>query len=260
MTDGDASPDTTTPADPAPAGGATTSPLTRLLEVQEHDTITDQLRHRRATLPERADLADVDKRLLALDAHATEVGGQRDELGARQTALEQQIEASRTRRTTLEKRLFGGTVAAARELQAMSDEVKHLARHISELEDRELEVMESIEPLDGELGAAQQERQSLQAEAGRLRAAIAEGESKLDTDIAAQLEARAAAAEGVRAELLGRYEQLRAKLGGTGAARLVGESCGGCHLALPSMEIDRIRRAPPGELITCEQCGRILVR
>ncbi len=73
----------------------------------------------------------------------------RDELGDRQAALEQQIEASRTRREALEKRLFGGQVVAARELQAMNEEVKHLARHITELEDREIEVMEALEPLDG---------------------------------------------------------------------------------------------------------------
>ena len=239
---------------------AATGPLLHLLEVQDHDTAVDQLRHRRATLSERAELATVAKRVGALDARTAEVGGQRDELGNRQSTLEQQIESSRARRATLEKRLYGGTVAAARELQAMSDEVKHLARHISELEDRELEVMEALEPLDRELEEARQERQALEGDATRLRGEIAKAEITLDADIAAQLDARAGAAAAVRADLLGRYERLRAKLGGTGAARLVGESCGGCHLTLPSMEIDRIRRAPPDEVITCDQCGRILVR
>ena len=69
-----------------------------------------------------------------------------------------------------------------------------------------------------------------------------------------------AAAAGVPPELLARYEALRAKLGGTGAARVVGGSCGGCHLVLPSMEVDRIKKAPPDAVITCDQCGRILVR
>ena len=244
----------------APDPGMPADPLARLLEVQEHDTSADQLRHKRSTLPARAELADVDRRMRALDARAGEVGVQRDELAGRQSALEQQIEASRTRRSSLEKRLFGGTVAAARELQAMSDEVRHLGRHISELEDRELEVMEALEPLETELDTARAERERLESEAAGLRAAIAEDEVRLDGEIAVQLQARAAAADGVRADLLGRYEQLRAKLGGTGAARLVGESCSGCHLTLPSMEVDRIRRAPPDEVITCEQCGRILVR
>ena len=49
--------------------------------------------------------------------------------------------------------MFGGQVSAARDLQAMDEEVKHLARHISELEDREIEIMEALEPIDGELQA-----------------------------------------------------------------------------------------------------------
>jgi predicted nucleic acid-binding Zn-ribbon protein len=247
------------------AGGAATGstsggPFAALLDVQDHDTIVDQLRHRRATLPERAELAGIDRRLGALDGRAKEARLQRDDLAGRQSSLEQQIEASRARRQALEKRLYGGQVAAARELQAMSEEVKHLARHISELEDRELEVMEALEPVDGELQAADVERDALEEETTRVGAALKEAEGQIDAEITAQSAARAAAAGKVRGDLLNRYEQLRAKLGGTGAARLVGASCGGCHLALPAMEIDRIRKAPPDTVITCEQCGRILVR
>jgi predicted nucleic acid-binding Zn-ribbon protein len=46
---------------------------------------------------------------------------------------------------------------------------------------------------------------------------------------------------------------------GTGAARLIGSHCDGCHLELPSMEVERIRALPAGEVATCEQCGRILI-
>lgn len=247
--------------DGAPAApGAPTGPLERLLVVQHHDTVVDQLRHRRTTLPERAELAQVQRRLSDLDVRSKEVRGQRDELGGRQEALEQQIESARTRKTTLEKRLYGGQVAAARELQAMSDEVKHLGRHITELEDRELELMEALEPVDGELQEADVARDALEAEGTRLRAAIATAEAALDGEIAQESTTRSDAAVGIPDELLARYDKLRAKLGGTGAARLVGGSCSGCHLALPSMEVDRIRKAPPEALITCDQCGRILVR
>ena len=46
---------------------------------------------------------------------------------------------------------------------------------------------------------------------------------------------------------------------GTGAARLIKNRCDGCHLELSSVEVERIRALPPGEVATCEQCGRILV-
>ncbi|HTZ10189.1 MAG TPA: C4-type zinc ribbon domain-containing protein [Acidimicrobiales bacterium] len=241
---------------PTPSPG----PLERLLDVQHHDTVIDQLRHRRATLPERGELADGERRLGDLEARNKEVRGQRDELGGRQEALEEQIESSRTRKATLEKRLYGGQVAAARDLQAMADEVKHLARHISDLEDRELELMEALEPVDGELQEADVARDALETRATSLRAAIAAAEATLDAEIAQESTARAEVARGVPPDLLARYDRLRSRLGGTGAARLVGVSCSGCHLALPSMEVDRIRKAPPDAVITCDQCGRILVR
>jgi predicted nucleic acid-binding Zn-ribbon protein len=239
--------------------GTEAPPLARLLAVQDHDTVIDQLRHRRASLPERAELAGIDRQLGALEVGTKERRVVRDELGGRQGALEQQIEASKSRRATIEKRLFSGQVVASRELQAMNEEVQHLARHISELEDREIEIMEALEPLDVDLAAGDVTRAALEGDAQRLRSAIATAERTIDAELGQEGEARAAAASAVRDDLLARYEQLRSKLGGTGAARLVHGSCSGCHLTLSSMELDRVRKAPPDAVITCEQCGRILV-
>jgi len=247
-------------ADLAAAAQAPPGVFERLLEVQDHDTAIDQLRHRRSSLPEQSELAGVEGRLAGLESRAAEVQGGRDELGVRQAALEEQIEASRSRLTELERRMYGGQVSAARDLQAMDDEVKHLKRHISELEDREIEIMEALEPIDGELRAAETQRAAWRHDRDRLRTAIAEAVAGIDADVAAQSDARRAAAATVPADLLTRYERLRTTLAGTGAARLVGGSCSGCHLTLPAMEVDRIRKAPPDEVITCDQCGRILVR
>jgi predicted nucleic acid-binding Zn-ribbon protein len=44
------------------------------------------------------------------------------------------------------------------------------------------------------------------------------------------------------------------------AALLVNGRCGGCHLALPATEVDRLRKLPADALVRCEQCERILVR
>ena len=235
-------------------------PLARLLDVQDHDTVIDQLRHRRATLPERGELANVDRLLGTLEDRTKELRLQRDELGCRQAALEHQIDASRTRRDTIEKRLFGGQVVASRELQAMNEEVKHLARHISELEDREIEVMEALEPLDRELPDGRRDTQRPRQRRARLRTAIAATEQGLDAEIADR--EPGAAPRRHRASATTSWPATRScasKLGGTGAARLVGGSCSGCHLAL---SVDGARpgaQGPPDAVITCEQCGRILV-
>jgi uncharacterized protein len=232
----------------------------RLLEVQDHDTVIDQLLHRRANLDERNELRGVEGQIAAVDAKRNEVGADRDVLGVGQASLEEQITASRARGGEIERRLYGGQVTAARDLQAMDEEVKHLKKHVSDLEDRELEVMEQLEPLDDTLAIMDAELAGLDAQADELRRSIAEHEAEIEGDLVRERAERARLAAQVPEDLLARYEQLRTRLGGTGAARLVGGSCGGCHLQLPAMEFDRVKKAPPDAIIYCDQCGRILVR
>ncbi|MGH9139237.1 MAG: C4-type zinc ribbon domain-containing protein [Acidimicrobiales bacterium] len=43
-------------------------------------------------------------------------------------------------------------------------------------------------------------------------------------------------------------------------AKLEGNRCLGCHLALPAAEVEAVRRVPPDEVPTCPECGRLLVR
>ena len=56
------------------------------------------------------------------------------------------------------------------------------------------------------------------------------------------------------------YELTRTQMGGIGAARLLGNRCEGCHLEIPSAELEAVRRAPEDAVVTCPECGRILVR
>ena len=69
-------------------------------------------------------------------------------------------------------------------------------------------------------------------------------EAEIDVELEAVLAERAAiAADARRRPRSTTYEQLRHDLGGIGVARLVGTNCGGCHLTLSAVELDRIRHA-----------------
>jgi len=72
-------------------------------------------------------------------------------------------------------------------------------------------------------------------------------------------ESRAAIAADLPADLLDLYDRLRAQHG-VGAAALRHGRCEGCHLSLNTVDLGRIRAAPPDEVIRCEECRRILVR
>jgi hypothetical protein len=231
-----------------------------LLAVQDLDTQADQLRHRRTHLPERARLDEVTTELRGVEADGVAVTAERDELARRQAELEAELADLERRMTDLDRRMRSGTISAPRDLQAMSAQIDGMKRRRSDLEDAELEILEALDPIEARVAELQDRWASLDRESAELRARVVDAERELDAELAGVVEARRTAAAPVPAELMATYERLRQRLGGVGAAPLVGASCGGCHLTLSAGALDRIRRAPADTVVTCEQCGRILVR
>lgn len=233
--------------------------LEDLLAVQELDLTADQLRHRLGTSPARAEMADIDTKAAALRPEVQAVTAQRDEVARRQGAAEAELAATEERSEAVSKRLYGGEVSASRDLQAMAADIEGLKQRASTLEDRVLELLEERDPLERRLEALLRDAAGLAARRRVAAATRAEEEGAIQRELEALMGRRSAAAEAVPAPLLAMYERLRNRLGGVGAARVVGNRCDGCHLTLSAVELDRIRHLPPGDVATCEQCSRILV-
>ena len=231
-----------------------------LLRVQEHDSAADRLRHRRGTLPELAALRAVEDELAGVEATLVEVGARAADAARSQRRLEGELSLLEAKMAELDARLYSGAVTVPRELQAMQAEAQAMRARQATLEDEVLEAMGVREPLDDEVAALERRRAELDGEGSRLRAAVAEALAAVDKELAAELEARETEAAAIPADLNTLYEQLRARLDGVAAAPLVKGRCGGCHLALPATEVDRLRKLPADTLVRCEQCERILVR
>jgi hypothetical protein len=231
-----------------------------LLAVQDHDTTIDQLTHRRSHLPSRAELDQVMAELASLEKTASQVDETRQGLARDQQRLEDEITSLNDKASHHDKALYSGTISNPRELQAMQDEIASLKRRISQLEDKEIELMEQIEPLDQQIAAFAASRTGLDERATSLRAQIAEEEVAIDADLEKAHGERDALAGSVDPSLLAEYEGLRPRLGGIAIARLVGGSCQGCHLSLSAVDVDRIKKLSPEEPAYCEECGRLLAR
>jgi predicted nucleic acid-binding Zn-ribbon protein len=231
-----------------------------LLAVQELDTASDVLRHRRETLPERSELGARHDALSALAADLEPVREQRRQLARAQQAIEDEIAMVTEKAVAVDKAMYGSSATNPRELQAMQEDLESLRRRRSHLEDQVLERMMEAEPLDAQLESLGDRRNSLDEEAIRLTAALAEAEAAIDAELAELEGRRADAASGVDGGLLERYEKLRVRLRGVGVARLDGPRCLGCHLALPAAEVEAVRRQARDEgIATCPQCDRLLV-
>ena len=231
-----------------------------LLAVQEHDTSIDQLLHRRAHLPSRAELDAVMGELAGLEASAAELETTRHGFGRDQQRLEDEISSLNERANQHDKLLYSGTIGNPRELQSLQDEIASLKRRISQLEDQELEVMEQLEPLDAQLATLAASRAALDERGSALRAQIAEEEVAIAADLERVRGEREELARTVDAALLAEYDDLRKRSGGIAIARLVGGSCGGCHLSLSAVDVDRIKKLSPDAPAHCEECGRLLAR
>jgi predicted nucleic acid-binding Zn-ribbon protein len=232
-----------------------------LVALQDRDLAIDRLRHRRLTLAARTELAAAEQRAADLDAGLAEAGRIVDAVAARQSALEAELAATEARLAEVNRRLYSGNVTASRELVSMSADADQLKQRRSDLEDQLLGVLEERDPLDARLTELTMERRAVDQDRIRLQSTLAEEERAIDDELVVEEEARQAQAAAFGdPTVLRTYEQLRKRMGGVGAARLVGNACNGCHLVLAAQEVDRIRRLPPDELVSCEQCGRILVR
>ncbi len=231
-----------------------------LLALQALDLRADQLTHRRATLPARAEIDKVMASLASLEATTATAESERHELGRGQQRLEDEIATLTEKATQHDKALYSGSVTNPRELQAMQDEIAALKRRISQLEDQELEIMERIEPIDAALAESATQRTALDDDAARWRAELAETEVAIEAELGEVSSERIAVVAEIDPDLLTTYERLRPQTGGIAVARLVGGSCGGCHLGLSAVEVDRLKKLPPEEAAHCEECGRLLVR
>lgn len=233
--------------------------LDQLLDLQEHDTATDQLRHRRDHLAQREELAALDASARANQDRRAAVEAERHELVREQTRLEDEVALVEEKRAQTDRQLYSGNVTAPRELQALQDEVAALDRRRNTLEDELLEIMGAVEPLDATLADLASEAERLDADRERVRSELGTAESEIDAEMSSLEAERAALAAGIPPEQMAAYDEARRRLGGVAVARLVGTSCGGCHLMLSAVEIDRIRKLPADQPAICEECGRLLV-
>jgi hypothetical protein len=236
-----------------------TDTLDHLLAVQDLDIALTQLQHRRDALAQTSGLAAVETQIATLEAERQDATTRRAVLTNTQKNLEEQIAGISERRTVLEQRMYAARGTSARDLQAMSEEVRHLTQRRADLEELELAAMLDQDPIDAELAALDERMAPLRAQADELRTEVTDAARTIDADITTTASQRTSEAKQLPTALSDRYETLRARLKGTGAARLIGNRCDGCHLELSSMEVEKIRAIPPGEVATCEQCGRILV-
>ncbi len=169
---------------------------------------------------------------------------------------ELQLKATEEKRDKAKARLYGGTVTAPKELEALERDIEMLTRQAGELEERVLELSYQIEPIREEVQRLRDETTRLEQELQRVQEEHRSEEERLKQTLAYLEQRRKEALEGIESPILSRYEQVRSRRGGIGIAKVVEGHCSACGIAVPEFTLRQLRE--PTNFIYCENCGRIL--
>ncbi len=231
-----------------------------LLDLQSVDTTLAQLHHRRQTLPQHGAIAKLRTERVAVASDLVAAETRISDLELEQAKAEADLEPVRERLSRNQVRITNGAIADPKALSSMLEEVIHLKKRISDLEDAELDVMEQLE-------AALASQETLRARAARIDANLSEASADRDRQLAA-LEAemgglrqqRAEIAPLIPADLLALYDKIGASHAGVGAAELRAGRCTGCQLEVNAADLRAFSAAADDQVLRCEECGRILIR
>jgi len=142
------------------------------------------------------------------------------------------------------------------EFQAMGHEIERYENEIRKIEDEELELMEQVDKLKAELGADEKKAATTKESISRQMTDLEAKSKTLESRLEDLTRERAELAGKIDEDLLSRFERLFASKGDAVVVALEHEVCTGCHMKVTTATAARVRAGK--EIVSCEQCGRIL--
>lgn len=167
-----------------------------------------------------------------------------------------EAEAQKIKIQQAESSLYGGRVQNPKELQDLQKDIASLKKHLSTLEERELEAMIKAEKSEADLQSAKTDLELIQARLGNEHKNLLTDQARITLELERLAEERGAALSPIESSLLQTYENLRLQKRGTAIAEVVDGACASCGTTL-NAAIQQNARSPK-QLTNCPSCGRIL--
>ncbi|MCU0772257.1 MAG: C4-type zinc ribbon domain-containing protein [Verrucomicrobia bacterium] len=226
--------------------------IEKLLILQDRDRNLQRLEAELAQVPiQRQAMVQKDQAardaLAAAKRRVTELESSRKQMDLEVQAKQEQIERYANQQLQTRKN---------EEYRALAHEIETCKAAISQIEDRQIALMEQGE-------AAQKEVQKASAAAAAAAKLVESEVTTLDErgrNLQKELEQlkanRQALAEAVEEGALSRYERLMRSKGCNVVVGVHKGVCGGCHMKLPAQQLVSCKAAE--KIISCTNCGRIL--
>jgi len=142
------------------------------------------------------------------------------------------------------------------EFRAMGNEIERYEKEIQSIEDQELELMDQAEKVKSELAGEEKKAAGARDSIQRQMADLETKGKALDAQLNQLTAESAELATKVEEDLLSRFERLFASKGDAAVVALEHEVCTGCHMKVTTQTAHRVKNGK--EIVSCEQCGRIL--
>ena len=227
-----------------------------LLDVADLDRRIQQAERARTTPPQGQRINELAKERQEQLRELTALTGARDDARTELSRLESDVKLVEQRRTRDSERLAAST--NSKDAQAFERELASLAKRVSDLEDMELEVMSRVEDAEAAVAAQQALIDVTTAEGTELTTQAKAAVAAATTEGEHLTRDRAAIAAGIPADLLADYERRASR--GIGVGLLRRGTCEGCRMMLSGTHLNEVRRAAPDAVLSCPECGAILVR
>jgi len=142
------------------------------------------------------------------------------------------------------------------EFRAMGNEIERYEKEIRAIEDQELELMEQGDQLKATVAIEEKNASGARDSVARQLADLEAKAKALEDRLGELTKERTEVADRVDEDVLNRYERLFASKGDAAVVALEHEVCTGCHMKITAQTAHRVKGGR--EIVSCEQCGRIL--
>lgn len=142
------------------------------------------------------------------------------------------------------------------EFSAMGREIERYQQEINTLEDRELELMEQADQLKVQIAAEEKQTVASKQTIARQLENLESKQVALNQRLEELKKEREELAAKVDEELLDRFNRLFTSKGDAAVVALEHDVCTGCHMKVTTATSVRVKAGK--EIVSCEQCGRLL--
>jgi len=142
------------------------------------------------------------------------------------------------------------------EFQALGHEIERYEKEITAIEDQELELMDQADKLKAEVIAEEKKGAAAKDSISRQLHDLEEKAKTLATRLEDLKKERTELAGTIDEDLLDRFNRLFASKGDAAVVALEHDVCTGCHMRVTTATANLVRAGK--EIVSCEQCGRIL--